>query len=182
MSISREDAAEILSLARRSIVDALAGRAIAPHDAADGLLATHRGAFVTLKSDGNLRGCIGLVESSMPLAGTVARMARAAAFEDPRFPPVEDGELPRIEIEVSVLTEPAVVDDVSDIVLGRDGLIVERGGARGLLLPQVPGDWGWDRDEFLSQTCRKAGLAADAWQSDSTRVLRFSADIISESD
>lgn len=127
-------------------------------------LRTYAGAFVTLRKAGALRGCIGQIEPSDPLGAVVVHCAAAAALEDPRFPPVTDQELPLLSVEVSVLTPLRAVADVDEIEVGRHGLVVARGGRRGLLLPQVAVEWKWSRDEFLAQTCRKAGLPADAWQ------------------
>jgi len=180
MTIPPNEATTLLALARQSIGDALEGREVTRYESPSGIMSEKRGAFVTLNRDGRLRGCIGLIETDQPLCDTVARMARAAAFKDPRFPPLEKDELPLVVIEISVLTVPILVDDTDDIEVGRDGLIVERGPARGLLLPQVPGEWGWDRDEFLDQTCAKAGLEPSAWREPDTRVLRFSADVVRE--
>ncbi len=122
------------------------------------------GAFVTLHQRGELRGCIGQIEPTQPLGAVIVHCAAAAALEDPRFPPVTTAELPLLSVEVSVLTPLEPVTDIERIEVGRHGLVVAHGGRRGLLLPQVPGEWGWSRDEFLSQTCRKAGLAADDWR------------------
>ncbi|GFM32768.1 AmmeMemoRadiSam system protein A [Desulfovibrio subterraneus] len=133
------------------------------------------GAFVTLKKQGMLRGCIGSVVSDIPLHETIARMAQAAAFEDPRFPPLIAGELAELEVDISVLGPVTPCDDVRKIEVGRHGLIVRRGMQSGLLLPQVPVEWGWDRDTFLAQTCRKAGLAEDAWKQEGTQILWFEA-------
>jgi len=177
---SPNEQAGLLDIARTSIAEGLQGRAVDPPQSAFPALDEGRGAFVTLKLDGNLRGCIGRVTSEWPLWETVARMARAAAFEDPRFPPLDPEELPRVTLEISVLTVPARVDDVSAIEVGRDGLIVERGMSRGLLLPQVATEWGWDRETFLDQTCVKAGLSVGAWRDPETIVFSFSAEVFGE--
>lgn len=170
----------LLRMARASIREAFDGReAPTPEPMLPGLEET-RGAFVTIKLDGNLRGCIGHIVSDRPLWETVSLMARAAAFEDPRFPPLERNDLDDVTLEVSVLTVPARVENPDDIRVGRDGLIVERGATRGLLLPQVATEWGWDRETFLDQTCIKAGLSAGAWRDPGTRVLAFSAEVFGE--
>ena len=139
----------------------------------------HSGAFVTLHVDGDLRGCIGHPGSDRPLDQVVGQCAVAAATEDPRFPPLTAGELPQVDIEVSVLTPIRRVGDVREIEVGRDGLVVQDGYRRGLLLPQVATERGWDRDTFLSHTCLKAGLRPDAWRTGAT-ISRFEAEVFSE--
>lgn len=140
------------------------------------------GAFVTLTIQGELRGCIGLTESRRPLPDVIQEMAIAAATQDPRFPRVTLKELPLIKIEISVMTPPELVSDMEKIEIGRHGLVVEQGWNRGLLLPQVATEWGWDRDEFLMHTCEKAGLRRSAWQDSKTKVYGFEAIIFSEVD
>jgi AmmeMemoRadiSam system protein A len=141
---------------------------------------TARGLFVTLKLAGRLRGCIGTLSPEGDLSGVVAEFARRAAFEDPRFPPLDASELPDCEIEISVLTAPEPLEGASDLVVGRDGLIVEKGGHRGLLLPQVATEWGFSAERFLSEVCRKAGLEAGAWKEPAVRVWRFQAEVFGE--
>jgi len=136
------------------------------------------GAFVTLNKNGKLRGCIGHIVGTQPLITTVAEMTRAAALEDPRFTRVLPDELPDIEYEISVLTPIREIDDIGEIVVGRDGIIITKGMYRGLLLPQVASEYGWDRVTFLEQTCRKAGLPKDAWKDDETKIEIFSVEII----
>ena len=135
------------------------------------------GAFVTLSIGGDLRGCIGNVQGSGPLYLTIWNMARAAAFEDPRFPELTETEFARIETEVSILSPVEVCPDPARIEVGRHGLIMMRGGRSGLLLPQVPVEWGWDRETFLSQTCLKAGLPPQAWKDPDTAILWFEAEV-----
>ena len=140
------------------------------------------GVFVSLHvitGDGEreLRGCLGTLQLREPLARAVNRMAVAAATRDPRFPPVRPEELTDLEIEISVLTVPRPLDSPDDLVLGRHGLHVSRGEHRGLLLPQVATEHGWDREQFLAQACVKAGLPEDAWRDAGTRVEYFSADV-----
>ncbi|MCD6307819.1 MAG: AmmeMemoRadiSam system protein A [Candidatus Latescibacteria bacterium] len=143
-----------------------------------GKLGKKWGAFVTLNKNGQLRGCIGHIIGTQPLITTVAEMTRAAALDDPRFSRVLPDELPDIEYEISVLTPIREIDDIGEIVVGRDGIIITRGMYRGLLLPQVATEYGWDRITFLEQTCRKAGLPKDAWKDDDTKIEIFSAEII----
>ncbi len=121
-------------------------------------------AFVTLRRGEELRGCIGTIEGRLPLWEAVARAARGAAHEDPRFAPVAPEEMEEITVEVSVLSPPRPVSDPTEIEVGRHGLIVTAGGRRGLLLPQVAPEHGWSREEFLAHACVKAGLRPDAWK------------------
>src|SRR6185295_6269593 len=132
------------------------------------------GAFVSLhrRSDGELRGCVGVLRAEEPLGEAVSRMAVAAATQDDRFDRVAADELPGLSIEISALSRLAPIRP-EEIELGRHGLIVRAGGNRGVLLPRVPIDHGWDRDIFLAQTCRKAGLAADAWTHAGTELQAF---------
>lgn len=146
------------------------------------------GVFVTILRfpSHELRGCIGFPEPVYPLRLALLNAAVEAAISDPRFSPVEENELPAITIEVSVLTPPEPVQSSTPwelpgkITVGRDGIIVERGRFRGLLLPQVAVEEGWDSEEFLSQTCWKAGLPEDAWRYSGIRVYRFGAELFSE--
>jgi len=146
------------------------------------------GVFVTLSTHpaGDLRGCIGYPEPIMPLIEALRDAAISAASKDPRFPPVRDGELDKIKVEVSLLTPPEemkvkrAVELRDHVRIGEDGLIIQRGFSRGLLLPQVPVEWDWDAEEFLSQCCLKAGLMPDAWLQQGTKVFRFQAEVFSE--
>ena len=144
------------------------------------ILKEKRGAFVTLRKRGGLRGCIGNIRGNSPLHVTIGKMAFAAAFEDPRFPPVTKGELDDLDIEISVLTPLKIIEDVSEIDVGKHGLYIEKEYRSGLLLPQVATEHKWDRKTFLEQTCYKAGLHKDAWKEKDTRIYIFSADIFSE--
>jgi AmmeMemoRadiSam system protein A len=147
----------------------------------EGALGRPGAAFVTLRSRERLRGCIGHLEPDRPLAAVVANAAVAAAFEDPRFPPVAAGELDDLTIEISVLGPFVPVPDPLTIEVGRHGLVVRSGWRRGLLLPQVAPEWGWTREEFLAQTCLKAGLPADAWRK-GTEIFCFEAEVFGEHD
>lgn len=180
LSLSDEDKQYLLDLARQSIAARLGGRGPeAPPKPASELLRRELGAFVTLKRGGQLRGCIGNIIGQGPLYRTVWNMARAAAFEDPRFRPLAAAELDDLDFEVSVLSPVEPCPDPGLVEVGRHGLIVRqegRQGARqGLLLPQVPVEWGWDREQFLAQTCRKAGLPASAWRDPATEIYWFEA-------
>ncbi len=141
------------------------------------VLKEKRGGFVTLKKNGNLRGCIGYIEAYKPLYKTIREMALAAAFDDPRFPELDIAEWPELEIEISVLTPLREIDDPEIIEVGRHGLLVQHGGSSGLLLPQVPAEYGWNREEFLAHTCQKAGLAPDCWRRSGCQLFIFSAEV-----
>jgi len=167
----------LLNLAHRSIETALTEQPIETHAPTEHL-AESRGAFTTLHLSGELRGCIGYVMPTGSLYQTVAETARAAAFEDPRFQPVSAAEAPHLAIEISVLSAPRRIRP-EDVKVGKHGLIVTAGARRGLLLPQVPLEWNWDRETFLAQTCLKAGLAADAWQH-GAEVQAFTAEVFGE--
>ena len=133
------------------------------------------GAFVTLTIDGNLRGCIGHIVGDQPLFATIAAMAEAAAFGDPRFPPLTRQEFDRVAIEISILGPLEPCPDPARVIVGRHGLLARRGGRSGLLLPQVPVEWGWNREEFLQHTCRKAGLPTDCWTRPDAQLYWFEA-------
>lgn len=139
-------------------------------------LEKHFGAFVTLKRHGRLRGCIGHIVGDKPLRETVAEMARAAAFNDPRFPPLTPDEFPELDVEISILS-PLRRCQAKDVEPGRHGLLVHRGGRSGLLLPQVAREYGWGRETFLAQTCLKAGLPPTAWQDEATEIFCFEAEV-----
>lgn len=151
-------------------------------DPVDRVFQIERGAFVTLKKENQLRGCIGRPTPDQPALQAIRVAAADAATDDPRFPPVRAQELPSVRTEVSVLTPPEQVDSPrpETVTIGRDGLIVSGRGRSGLLLPQVPVDQGWDAETFLAQTCRKAGLPADCWQDPDVSIQRFSAQIFEE--
>ncbi len=131
------------------------------------------GAFVTLKENGHLRGCIGRMKSSDPLKDTVAQMAEAAAFEDPRFEPLDKSELPDISVEITVLGELKPIRGPQDFRIGIHGLYIVRGYRSGVLLPQVAVECGWDALTFLEQVCRKAGLPQDSWNSPDSSLYAF---------
>ncbi len=148
----------------------------------------HRGCFVTLHKNGQLRGCIGFPEPVLPLYDAIRNGAESAAFKDPRFPPVEKGEMGEINLEVSVLTKPERIDVrnpedyLKHIEVGKDGLIVRSTFTSGLLLPQVATEYGWNALTFLQQTCVKANLKPDDWQDfDLVRVYKFQSQVFGES-
>jgi AmmeMemoRadiSam system protein A len=168
----------LLRFARDTIVARLTGAAPPPPVSLDDPQ-HHAGAFVTLHVNRELRGCIGYPGSEKRLDEVIGHCAVAAATEDPRFPPLTPEELADLALEISVLTPIRVVKDVSEIEVGRDGLVVQDGFRKGLLLPQVATEHQWDRDTFLANTCLKAGLRPDAWRA-GARIFRFQAEVFSE--
>jgi AmmeMemoRadiSam system protein A len=186
--LSRKDQELLLAIARESIARALAGErrgrrsagpTIAQTDLA-GPLGAPSGAFVTIRIGHDLRGCIGFITSDLPLARVVDEAAAKAATEDPRFPPMTQSEFAKATVEISILSSLQKVNDVAEIRVGNDGLVIEMAGHRGLLLPQVATEFGWDRETFVMHTCRKAGLPADAWKDPGASIYRFSAEIVEE--
>jgi AmmeMemoRadiSam system protein A len=173
------DRRRLLEIARLAIEAHTTKRPIPVPDVA-GVLATHGGAFVTLHTGSELRGCIGHVEADQPLGKVVPRCAIAAASEDPRFPPITENELRRLVIELSLLGMLEPVGRPADVEIGRHGLVVSQSGRRGLLLPQVAVEWDWDAEAFLAHTCNKAGLPRDAWKRGAT-LWRFEAEVFAES-
>ena len=139
------------------------------------------GVFATLELEGELRGCIGYFRRDENVLALTRRAVVAAALDDPRFGQVSREEVSRLSISLTVLAPPERVTDLEDIEIGRDGLLIERGESRGLLLPQVAVTRGWDRETFLDETCRKAGLPADAWRDGVTVVRRFEAMVFTDS-
>jgi AmmeMemoRadiSam system protein A len=177
MSLSKQERTEILELARDSLREAICHRHQITTVPGNGILGLACGAFVSLHLNGKLRGCIGIVEPAEVLGKTVAQCAVSAAREDPRFAPLRPEEVEDVEIEVSVLT-PLQPIAAEDVVIGEHGLLIEQGAKRGLLLPQVAVEHELDRERFLQETCRKAGLPADAWKSNETRIFGFTCEII----
>ena len=174
---SAEERALLLALAHRAIESALAGWEVDTTPPSEHL-AEPRGAFTTLHREGMLRGCVGYVMAMCPLYRTVAETAVSAAFRDSRFLPVIREELPLLKVELSVLS-PLVPLQPEEIEVGRHGLLITAHGRRGLLLPQVAVEHGWDRAMFLEQTCRKAGLPPNAWQENAT-IDGFVAEVFGE--
>jgi AmmeMemoRadiSam system protein A len=177
--LSSEDCRALLDLARRAILSAVVENRILDFPAYAIFLTETAGAFVTLHRDGQLRGCVGQVESPDPLAETIVRAAINAALHDPRFPSVGADEVGSLEIEISVLSPPAPIAPDA-ILVGRHGLLIVKGENRGLLLPQVATERRWSSQRFLEETCAKAGLPRDAWREPSTRVLAFAAEVFSD--
>jgi AmmeMemoRadiSam system protein A len=180
MNLSTADKQLLLQVARESIAAQLKGKAAPPVQASSPVLEELRGAFVSLHRQGQLRGCIGYIEAVKPLLQTVKEMAPAAAFQDPRFRPLQADELASLEIEISVLTPLHLIKSADEIKVGKHGLYIVRGLNRGLLLPQVATQYHWDRQTFLEQTCNKAGLPPDAWKEPSTQIFIFQAEIFTD--
>jgi uncharacterized protein len=174
---SQDERALLLRLAHDSILSALDGREIS-FDPPTEHLAQPRGVFTTLHLNGNLRGCVGYVLPTNSVYRAVGETARAAAFEDTRFYAVTKAEASALEIELSILSPPQPIT-AEAVEIGRHGLLIGMGGHRGLLLPQVPVEHRWDRQTFLEQTCRKAGLPIDAWQRGAT-VEAFTAEVFGD--
>jgi len=172
--LSKSEQHALLKLARQSIEAAVNNGDRPALDNLSGKLAEPGAAFVTITINGQLRGCIGYTEAIVPLKECVSECAVSAALRDPRFNPLSKQELDKIDLEISVLTPLVDVEDVNDITVGRDGLMISHMGRRGLLLPQVATDYGWDRETFLAQTCRKAGLPTDAWKT-GAQIQKFTA-------
>lgn len=174
---SQDERTLLLRLAHESILSALERREISL-DPPTAHLAEPRGAFTSLYRHGELRGCVGYVLPVSSVYRAVAETARAAAFEDTRFYAVTREEAPELEIELSILSQPQGIAPEA-IEIGRHGLLVTGAGYRGLLLPQVPVEHHWDRETFLEQTCRKAGLPRDAWKSGAV-IEAFTAEVFGE--
>lgn len=177
--MKRENKILLLKLARKSIADAFDSKETI-FESDDPELSSMSGCFVTLEKEGDLRGCIGYVEGVERIKDAVIRMAREAAFGDPRFYPLSENELDETEIEISILTPLERVESIDEIKVPGDGLLMRSGRRSGLLLPQVAVDWGYGRDQFLSQTCIKAGLSRDCYKSAETKIFKFQAEIFSE--
>ena len=163
-SLTPEEKAELLRLARASVVEFVERQAVLEDRSGNAKFLEPRGVFVTLRKGEGLRGCIGFIEPIVPLGRAVIQTAIYAATEDPRFPPVRPAELKEITVEISVLTPVREITDPRKITVGKHGLVVARDGRKGLLLPQVPVENGWDRKTFLEEGCLKAGLPPDAWR------------------
>ncbi len=179
LGLTEEEKLLLLYIARESITSALEGRPMKLPTSIPENLKAPCGAFVTLHKQGTLRGCIGTFEADQPLYLTVAEMARSAAFNDPRFPPLETHELPEIDIEISVLS-PMRPARPEEIEVGRHGIYIVRGLHRGVLLPQVAVEYGWDRETFLDHTCLKAGLPPGCWQDPDTQIYIFTSEVFGE--
>jgi AmmeMemoRadiSam system protein A len=173
--LKKTDRESLLEIARRSIESAVRGDHSAASEPGSPAIALREpaAAFVTIHELGDLRGCIGLLRFDVPLWQNVRDAAAAAALDDPRFLPISESELPDLLVEVSVLEPPVPLADAADFVAGRDGIVVERGGHRALLLPQVAVEMAWSAQQMLEAVCRKAHLPGDAWRDPETRLSVF---------
>jgi AmmeMemoRadiSam system protein A len=174
---TRDERATLLKLAHESILSALEHREISL-DSPSPHFSEPRGAFTTIYHQGQLRGCVGYVLAVISLYRTVAETARAAAFEDSRFSPVTLAEAQALDVSLSILSPLRAVQP-EEVEIGVHGLVVSLGGRRGLLLPQVPVEHGWDRLTFIEQTCQKAGLPRDAWKNGATLEI-FTAEVFGD--
>lgn len=189
--ISNEDGQFLIDLARKTITEYITTQHVVTTPSNSPLhLLQPRGVFVTLTTqlagETMLRGCIGYPEPQLPLLEATISATISAATRDPRFTPISVTELDKIRFEISILTLPILIkvkkakDYPQHIKIGRDGLIIERGIYKGLLLPQVPIEWNWDTNEFLAHCCEKAGLLSDAWLLPGTKISTFSCILIQE--
>lgn len=176
----------LVDIARQSIKSVFSNYNFEPDETIKKKYSKDQGAFVTLTEDGQLRGCIGYIEPIMPLWKAVSQVAIAAAFRDIRFAPIKQEDLDKICVEVSVLSVPEIIkvkdskEYIEKIKIGRDGLIIESDRGKGVLLPQVPEEWGWDVVEYLENLCQKAGISPDAWKDLDNKIFAFHATIYSE--
>jgi AmmeMemoRadiSam system protein A len=177
MMLTELEKKSLIDIAKTTIEGRLTGKGISEPHVESEVLKQKSGAFVTLKKHGRLRGCIGYIEARKPLYKTVAEMAMAAAFNDPRFPPLKPEELTHITLEISALSPLKEIKDIKEIEVGIHGLYITKGYNSGLLLPQVATEYKWDSLTFLKETCYKAGLHPDAWKDKDTRIYIFSADV-----
>jgi uncharacterized protein (TIGR00296 family) len=185
--LSSEEAKELIRLGRHAVLSIFENREIEVPESTKEIFSERRGVFTTLlrSSDRSLRGCIGIPYPLYPLWYGVIYSSTSAAFKDPRFPPLRREEMDSTLWEISVLTAPEEIPKNNlpeAVVVGRDGLIVELGPAKGLLLPQVPLKYGWSPVEFLEHTCLKAGLGKDCWKDPEARVFRFESEVFEEAE
>lgn len=169
----------LLQLARETVCATVTGQSLPLFETTSATLCSHSGCFVTIKQQGQLRGCIGSFVAQQPLWQTVQEMAASAATRDPRFYPMKPADLADFSLEISVLSPLQQVNSIEQIKVGTHGLYLIKGHHHGVLLPQVAVEYGWDRETFLRQTCRKAGLPDDAWQKDAELYL-FSAEVFGD--
>lgn len=178
--LNKEEKKKLMEIVKLSVAEAVTGKRQFLPNVTEERLKENCGAFVTLKEDGRLRGCIGYIQGVKPLYQTVIDVAKSAAVNDYRFNPVTQDELDKLEYEISVLTPLKKIKDINEIEVGKHGLVMKNGFNSGLLLPQVATEYNWDRETFLKETCRKAGLSQDAWKDKSTEIYIFSAEVFGE--
>ena len=180
MSLSDEEKEVLMDIAKESIRCAVMGEETPEFEISSDNLKENCGAFVTITKRGDLRGCIGYTLPLDSLYKIISEVAKSAALSDPRFPPMREDELNEIELDISVLSPLKEISDISEIEVGKHGLLIEKGGFKGLLLPQVAIEQNWDRIKFIEQTCYKAGLNKDAWKESDTIIKTFSAEVFGE--
>ena len=170
----------LLAIARQAIVHGVqtGQEYIEPRE--EKTLNQRNGCFVTIKQNGQLRGCIGNFQSELPLFKEVAQMAQASAAKDPRFYPLKENDLDNFNLEISVLSPLQKIEDIGEIEVGKHGIYIEKSFYRGVLLPQDALEHNWDRLTFLKQTCIKAGLPTDAWKAEDAEIYVFSAQVFAE--
>jgi len=178
--LTPDERRSLLTIARRA-VEARVRRRAPPDIAVEPADVPNPGAFVTILVRGTLRGCLGRLMTDHPLPELIRHLGGEVADADPRFDPVQPDELAHLSVEISVLTPEQEILSVTEIEVGRHGLIVEHAGRRGLLLPQVPIEHGWDRETFVAHTCLKAGVSTDAWRR-GARLFVFEAQVFGEGD
>lgn len=178
--LSEKEKEELLTIARRTLEAFLKEGMLPSFDLISENLQKPGGAFVTLRFKEALRGCIGRFDSPEPLYQVVQQMVLASALEDPRFQPVGIDEAPHLKIEISVLSTKQTIDQLSEIIIGRHGLSVSLGFFRGVLLPQVAIENKWNREEFLTHACLKAGLPPNAWEKGGLKLEVFTAEVFGE--
>ena len=178
--LTKNDGKTLLVIAREAIQHCVENQPYHCQPREEKALNKRSGCFVTIKKNGQLRGCIGNFQGREPLFKDVVSMAVASATQDPRFPPMTREELDQFSLEITVLSPLEKIDDISAIQIGQHGLYIEKNLHRGVLLPQVATDHGWDRETFLDQTCTKAGLPTDAWRSPDADIYIFSGQIVTE--
>lgn len=176
MELTQKEKEALLDIVKKTIAGKVNNKNLPRITVDSETLQEKRGAFVTLKKRGHLRGCIGYIKAVKPLWETVQEMAVAAAFHDPRFPSLQAGELKDLSFEISVLSPLQRLKHIDEIEIGKHGLYIVRGYNSGLLLPQVAVEYGWDRETFLRETCYKAGLSPQAWMDKEAEIYIFSAD------
>ena len=178
-SLSAQEKDILLRTARESIRAALTGDPARYPEPTENL-EQHCGAFVTLHKQESLRGCIGHIFAVRPLYAGIQELARSSAFDDPRFPPLQLSEYAEVDIEISVLTPLEKAESVEQIEVGVHGLYIKSGGRSGVLLPQVPVEQGWNRRQYLTNLCFKAGLSGDCWTNPHTELYLFTAIVFGE--
>lgn len=183
MKISQKNQKKLLEIARKTLEHYLKTGKTLRFEFSNSSLTEPRGVFVTLKLNRQLRGCLGEIEARESLSKVVQRMVISAATKDPRFPPVRLSELPELEIEISVLSPLKKIKDPAEIILGKHGVIIKKGFQKGLFLPQVATETGWDKETFMGQLCtQKAGLPWNAWQTGIAEIYIFTVQGFKEND